>query len=82
MFRKILFRYVQHVIRQQRELCWRFLQNGGNIYLAGNSKNMPSNVRDEFVGLARETGEMTDEEAEVFVEHLEKNNRYQCETWG
>ncbi|XP_014467335.1 PREDICTED: NADPH-dependent diflavin oxidoreductase 1 [Dinoponera quadriceps] len=74
--------YVQHVIRRQRELCWQFLQNGGSIYLAGNSKNMPNDVRDEFVNLVKEIGEMTKEEAEVFVEHLEKNNRYQCETWS
>ncbi|XP_032682772.1 NADPH-dependent diflavin oxidoreductase 1-like isoform X1 [Odontomachus brunneus] len=74
--------YVQHVIHQQRDLCWQFLQNDGSIYLAGNSKNMPNNVRDEFVSLTKETGEMTKEEAEAFITHLEKNNRYQCETWG
>ncbi|XP_067205556.1 NADPH-dependent diflavin oxidoreductase 1 isoform X4 [Linepithema humile] len=27
--------YVQHVIHQQRELCWQFLQNNGGVYLAG-----------------------------------------------
>ncbi|XP_036141862.1 NADPH-dependent diflavin oxidoreductase 1-like [Monomorium pharaonis] len=27
--------YVQHLIRQQRQLCWEFLENNGNIYLAG-----------------------------------------------
>ncbi|KYN01720.1 NADPH-dependent diflavin oxidoreductase 1 [Cyphomyrmex costatus] len=74
--------YVQHLIRQQRELCWQFLENNGSIYLAGNSKNMPDNVRDEFVSLAKETGKMTKEQAETFIKHLEKNNRYQTETWG
>lgn len=73
---------MQHVIHQQRDLCWHFLQNNGSIYLAGNSKNMPNNVRDEFINLTKETGEMTKEEAEAFIRHLEKNNRYQCETWG
>ncbi|XP_012063094.1 PREDICTED: NADPH-dependent diflavin oxidoreductase 1 [Atta cephalotes] len=74
--------YVQHLIRQQRELCWQFLENNGSIYLAGNSKNMPDNVRDEFVSLAKEIGKMTKEQAETFIKHLEKNNRYQTETWG
>jgi len=73
---------VQHLIRQQRELCWQFLENNGSIYLAGNSKNMPNNVRDEFVSLAKEIGKMTKEQAETFIKHLEKNNRYQTETWG
>ncbi|XP_011702761.1 PREDICTED: NADPH-dependent diflavin oxidoreductase 1 [Wasmannia auropunctata] len=74
--------YVQHLIRQQRELCWQFLENNGSIYLAGNSKNMPDNVREEFVSLAKEIGKMTKEQAETFINHLEKNNQYQTETWG
>lgn len=74
--------YVQHLIRQQKQLCWKLLENDGNVYLAGNSKNMPDNVRDEFVSLAQEVGKMTKEQAETFIKHLEKNNRYQTETWG
>ncbi|XP_076249264.1 NADPH-dependent diflavin oxidoreductase 1 isoform X2 [Calliopsis andreniformis] len=27
--------YVQHLIRDQRQLCWNFLSKGGKIYLAG-----------------------------------------------
>lgn len=73
---------MQHLIRQQRELCWQFLENNSSIYLAGNSKNMPDNVRDEFIDLAKEIGKMTKEQAETFVKQLEKNNRYQMETWG
>ncbi|KAL6434843.1 hypothetical protein ACFW04_005193 [Cataglyphis niger] len=74
--------YVQHIIREQRELCWQFLQNDGNIYLAGNSKNMPNDVRDEFVNLTKEIGKKTEEQALAFLKDLEKNNRYQIETWG
>lgn len=74
--------YVQHIIRQQRELCWQFLQNDGSIYLAGNSKNIPQDVRNEFVSLVKEMGKMTKEETEAFIKYLEKNNRYQSETWG
>ncbi|XP_011263626.2 NADPH-dependent diflavin oxidoreductase 1 [Camponotus floridanus] len=73
--------YVQHIIREQRELCWQFLQNDGSIYLAGNSKNMPNDVRDEFVDLAKEIGKMTEEQAEKFIKDLEKKNRYQIEIW-
>ncbi|GAB1863148.1 NADPH-dependent diflavin oxidoreductase 1 [Camponotus japonicus] len=73
--------YVQHIIREQRELCWQFLQNDGSIYFAGNSKNMPNVVRDEFVDLAKEIGKMTEEQAEKFIKDLEKKNRYQIEIW-
>ncbi|XP_019888918.2 NADPH-dependent diflavin oxidoreductase 1 isoform X1 [Ooceraea biroi] len=74
--------YVQHVIQQQGKLCWEFLQNHGNIHLAGNSRNMPNSVRDEFLNLVKQFGKLTKEEARLFIEHLEKNNRYQTETWG
>lgn len=63
-------------------MCWRFLQNNGSIYLAGNSKNMPNDVRDEFIDLVKEMGKMTKDKAEAFIEYLEKNDRYQSETWG
>lgn len=73
---------MQHIIREQKELCWQFLQNGGSIYLAGNSKNMPNDVRNEFIYLTKEIGKMTIEQARTFIKNLEKNNRYQIETWG
>ncbi|CAL7938703.1 unnamed protein product [Xylocopa violacea] len=74
--------YVQHIIRAEKQLCWEFLSGNGNIYLAGNSKNMPNCVREEFVNLTKEMTESTEEEAENFVRQLENQNRYQIETWG
>ena len=69
------------MIRQQRDLCWDFLQKGGNIYLAGSCKNMPSAVREEFVELVKVCGELDQDEAENYVRSLEKTDRYQSETW-
>lgn len=74
--------YVQHLIYKQKELCWDFLKRGGCIYLAGSSKNMPNCVREEFIRIIKETAQLTKEEAEKFIQHLETSNRYQCETWG
>lgn len=73
---------MQHIIRENNLLCWEFLQNGATIYLAGNSKNMPNNVREEFIDLVKDNGKLTYEEAVNFIEQLEKNNRYQSETWS
>lgn len=74
--------YVQHVIHSQKQLCWEFLNRNGNIYLAGNSKNMPNCVREEFVDLIKQMTRSTEEEAENFVKRLENEDRYQVETWG
>ncbi|KAJ8686661.1 hypothetical protein QAD02_022455 [Eretmocerus hayati] len=73
--------YVQHLIRQQSKLCWDFLQKDGIIHLAGNCKDMPSAVREEFVKLVQDNTLMEREQAENYVRNLEKNGRYQTETW-
>ncbi|XP_017790394.1 PREDICTED: NADPH-dependent diflavin oxidoreductase 1, partial [Habropoda laboriosa] len=69
--------YVQHLINNQKQLCWEFLNKNGIIYLAGNSKNMPNCVREEFVNLTKEITESSKEEAESFIKQLENENRYQ-----
>ncbi|XP_046469972.1 NADPH-dependent diflavin oxidoreductase 1 isoform X2 [Neodiprion pinetum] len=74
--------YVQHKIREHRNIFWQFLANGANIYLAGSSKNMPGNVREEIVSLVKKFGELTDADAESYVSKLEKTGRYQTETWS
>lgn len=74
--------YVQHIIHDQKTLCWEFLNNNGNIYLAGNSKNMPNCVREEFINLVKNMTKSTQKDAENFIKRLENENRYQIETWG
>ncbi|KAH0541210.1 hypothetical protein KQX54_021281 [Cotesia glomerata] len=74
--------YVQHIIREQGKLCWELLSKGGKIYLSGSSKNMPKDVRDEFIDLSKKFGNFSDTQAEEFIKQLEKTGRYQTETWG
>ncbi|KAK0099209.1 hypothetical protein PV326_000046 [Microctonus aethiopoides] len=74
--------YVQHIIHEQRELCWQLLNKGGKVYLSGSSKNMPKSVREEFVILAKDVGKFNEVEAENFIRTLEKTQRYQTETWS
>ncbi|CAD6241877.1 GSCOCT00009352001.2-RA-CDS [Cotesia congregata] len=74
--------YVQHIIREQGKLCWELLSKGGKIYLSGSSKNMPKDVRDEFIDLSKKFGNFSDTQAEEFIKQLEKTGRYQTETWA
>ena len=62
-------------------LCPRFvLEESGWVFVAGSSKNMPGQVRAALVSaLSTRLGE---EEAEIFVENLEKTGKYQMETWS
>jgi len=73
--------YVQHKISEfQHLITQHILDNCGWFFVAGNSKNMPSQVRDALVtSLATRLGK---EEAEKFVETMEITGKYQTETWA
>ncbi|XP_065155872.1 NADPH-dependent diflavin oxidoreductase 1 isoform X2 [Atheta coriaria] len=74
--------YVQHKIIENAGFLWKLLsEEGAYVLVAGNSKNMPRAVRDAFVTVATDAGRLTPQEAENFVEKMEKTNRYQTETW-
>ena len=73
--------YVQHkILESQEKIRQLILEKSGNFFVAGNSKNMPSQVREALVdALAVELGS---EEAEKYVEKMEVTGRYQTETWA
>jgi cytochrome P450 / NADPH-cytochrome P450 reductase len=74
--------YVQERLRVQGALVWRLLQAGGYVYVCG-SKPMRDGVRDAFVDVVGEHGEMPREHAEAFVEDLEMSEkRYRPDLWG
>jgi sulfite reductase alpha subunit-like flavoprotein len=75
--------YVQHRIRQQAKLIWDMIHNKGAIvYVAGNAKQMPTNVRDAIKDVLKQEGSLTDDQAEQYVAKLEQLRRYQQETWS
>jgi len=76
--------YVQHRIEENHELlCDLILKNNGWFYVAGNSKNMPTQVKDALVSaIASEHGLGNLEEAKKHVEKMEINSKYQTETWA
>lgn len=73
---------MQHLIRKESKLLWNFLSRNAYIYLAGNAKNMPKAVREEFVNIAVTEGDMELEKAESYIDYLEQSNRYQSEIWA
>ncbi|XP_044266839.1 NADPH-dependent diflavin oxidoreductase 1 isoform X1 [Tribolium madens] len=72
--------YVQHKILENSDLVWDFLQRNGQIFIAGNAKLMPQEVRQAFVSVCEER--MSKEQAERFIEMMEKQGRYQTECWS
>jgi len=77
--------YVQHVMAQHAEdLCQAVLDAGGMFYVAGNSKLMPTQVRQALVDAlaTRLDIEGRTDEAEKYVATMEAKGRYQTETWS
>jgi len=75
--------YVQQRIREQGKLIWRLLnEEKALIYVAGNAKQMPDNVKEAFVDVVKLNGNVSQIEAEQYIAELEKSNRYQTETWS
>lgn len=75
--------YVQDKITQEGKMLWDLVKNKrANIFVAGNSKNMPDGVRNSFLQIFQKFGEMTENEAFQFYETLQKEKRYQQETWS
>ncbi|XP_026728885.1 NADPH-dependent diflavin oxidoreductase 1 [Trichoplusia ni] len=74
--------YVQHKIAEHRELHWQLINNNAYIYISGNAKNMPDNVRDAFIeDVLCKTGGHALDDAKAFMKRLETEGRFQVEAW-
>ncbi|KAH0401007.1 riboflavin synthase domain-like protein, partial [Aureobasidium melanogenum] len=74
--------YVQDLIRQQSSLVYQTLErDGGKVYVCGSSGNMPKGVREALSDVLREHGQMQLEQANEYLDQMEKDGRYKQETW-
>ena len=74
--------YVQDVIRQQASSVHRLLvELGGVVYVCGSSGKMPKAVRAALADVFRKEGNIDERAAEKYLESMEKEGRYQQETW-
>jgi sulfite reductase alpha subunit-like flavoprotein len=56
----------------------------GKVYVCGSSGNMPKGVREALVDVLVDDGggsTMSREEAEAYLDKMEKEGRYKQETW-
>ena len=75
--------YVQDQIRKNAKAVYRAMYElNGRIYVCGSSGNMPKGVREAFLDVLVERNRGTNrEEAEVYLDNMEKAGRYKQETW-
>jgi sulfite reductase alpha subunit-like flavoprotein len=74
--------YVQDRLRGEGALVWRLLEAGAYVYVCG-SQPMREGVREAFVDIVGDHGEMTRAGAEAWLQDLETTHkRYRPDLWG
>jgi sulfite reductase alpha subunit-like flavoprotein len=75
--------YVQHRLSEQKDLIWRLInEEHATIFLSGSARQMPKDVKHALKEIWREKEKQTGEhEADKWLQHLEKEGRFQMETW-
>lgn len=76
--------YVQHLIKDHKELFGDVIVNqDGFIYIAGNSKQMPDQVKEAFQECVESIGDEEDaQEVRNYVNQMLTEKRLQMETWS
>ncbi|XP_064396442.1 NADPH-dependent diflavin oxidoreductase 1-like [Halichondria panicea] len=75
--------YVQHRIKERGGVVWEWLHTrGAHVLIAGNAKQMPTDVQDALRDACVEHGGMSQEEAAALLKTMETNKRLQLETWS
>lgn len=75
--------YVQHRIADHRHIVWKLLnEDKGCFFIAGNAKQMPSEVLQAVKDVVQVEGGKSEDEAELFIKELERTQRLQTETWS
>jgi len=70
--------YVQHLMKQQGEEIWKWIENGANFYVCGDKKYMAKDVHSTLIGICAEYGGMSLDEAKDYVENglMKAEKRY------
>ncbi|GJJ75223.1 hypothetical protein EMPS_07581 [Entomortierella parvispora] len=75
--------YVQHLIEQQGPLVWNYLhERRGTIMLSGSSNRMPADVTRALQRVIASQGNMSIEQANEYLNKVEKEGRFQQECWA
>ena len=74
--------YVQHRIGEQAEQLGRvLLQDNAHVYVCGDARQMPHDVRAALVKSLQAGGGLSAEDAEKRVREMEQRGRYQTDVW-
>lgn len=73
--------YVQHLMLQNAEELWTWLQQGAHFYVCGDAARMAKDVDQALRDIICQQGGMTEEGADEFIKQLKKDKRYQRDVY-
>ncbi|KAJ0170759.1 hypothetical protein K1T71_013531 [Dendrolimus kikuchii] len=75
--------YVQHKITEHASTLWKLINDErGCIFISGNAKNMPDNVKDAFIeDVFSKVGGLSTDDAKSMIKMMDEIGRLQVETW-
>lgn len=68
--------YVQHLMLQNGEELWSWLNSGAAFYVCGDASRMAKDVDQALLTIAETHGKLSSEEATAFIAQLKKDKRY------
>ena len=70
--------YVQHLMKENGEEIWNWINNGAYFYVCGDKEYMAKDVHSTLISICSEFGSMTPEESKEFVEQglMKTEKRY------
>lgn len=68
--------YVQDRIREQGDEFWKWLDQGGNIYICGDAKRMAPDVEAAIKQVIAKHGQMSADDAKAWLDRMRKEHRY------
>lgn len=73
--------YVQHKMLENSKELYSWLENGACFYVCGDKEHMAKDVHNALIDVIEKEGAMSREEAESFVNSLQKEGRYQRDVY-
>ncbi|WP_085993115.1 assimilatory sulfite reductase (NADPH) flavoprotein subunit [Oceanobacillus senegalensis] len=73
--------YVQHRILEKSKDFYQWLKEGARVYVCGDEKHMAKDVHSSLLTVLKEEGNMSQEEAENYLNQMKKEKRYQRDVY-
>lgn len=73
--------YVQDRLLENAKQVWLWIEQGAYIYVCGDATRMAKDVNDALVTIAQVQGQLSEENAQEFINNLRKEKRYQRDVY-